>query len=357
MATWLDEVLGKFGTNAGAVSNALAPAVIKYGIDQLFPGIADPRQQMAGYQGGIPSYGIQRERVPFTYDPARRPGSSGQRYFTDVRYVKPGQANPPVTDAAALAAMNLANPARRTYADGGVVDYRGQPIDDITQPIVQVRPGTFLQDRAAREDQALKERPFYEFWSPSERALNTTNELLGIIGAKQHLLDKSLRDKARSRAYDELQQRREQAQQARERGASRVLKAEGGPVDARAKLNELIARRDMIMNRMNNPDSTAGYTVEKLAAGGIATMAGGKYLTGATDGMADRVKANIDGRQEARLSDGEFVIPADVVSHLGNGNSDAGAKVLFAMMDKVRKARTGKTAQGTKIDPNKYVPA
>jgi hypothetical protein len=61
-------------------------------------------------------------------------------------------------------------------------------------------------------------------------------------------------------------------------------------------------------------------------------MARGRYLDGATDGMADKVPARIDGQQEARLSDGEFVIPADVVSHLGNGNSESGAKVLFAMM-------------------------
>jgi hypothetical protein len=72
--------------------------------------------------------------------------------------------------------------------------------------------------------------------------------------------------------------------------------------------------------------------------------------------MADKVPARIDGRQEARLSDGEFVIPADVVSHLGNGNSNAGAQQLYAMMDRVRKARTGREAQGRQINPSKYVP-
>jgi hypothetical protein len=73
--------------------------------------------------------------------------------------------------------------------------------------------------------------------------------------------------------------------------------------------------------------------------------------------MADKVPANIDGQQEARLSHGEFVIPADVVSHLGNGNSDAGAKTLFAMMDRVRKARTGSKKQGKKINARKMLPA
>ena len=93
-----------------------------------------------------------------------------------------------------------------------------------------------------------------------------------------------------------------------------------------------------------------------MAQGGIASMNQGYYLGGATDGMADLVPASIDGTQEARLSDGEFVIPADVVSHLGNGNSDAGAKQLHGMMDTVRKARTGREEQGIQIDPNKFMP-
>ena len=72
--------------------------------------------------------------------------------------------------------------------------------------------------------------------------------------------------------------------------------------------------------------------------------------------MADKIPATIDKTQPAALSDGEFVIPADVVSHLGNGNSDAGAKVLTEMMDKVRMARTGNKKQGKEIDPQKFLP-
>jgi hypothetical protein len=89
---------------------------------------------------------------------------------------------------------------------------------------------------------------------------------------------------------------------------------------------------------------------------GIARLAKGQYLNGSSDGMADKVPARIDGQQEARLSDGEFVIPADVVSHLGNGNSDAGAKLLKEMMSRVRKARTGNNKQGKEIDPKKFLP-
>jgi hypothetical protein len=72
--------------------------------------------------------------------------------------------------------------------------------------------------------------------------------------------------------------------------------------------------------------------------------------------MADEIPSSIDGKQAAALSHGEFVIPADVVSHLGNGNSDAGAKKLYDMMARVRKARTGNQKQGKKINPDKFMP-
>jgi hypothetical protein len=97
-----------------------------------------------------------------------------------------------------------------------------------------------------------------------------------------------------------------------------------------------------------------------MAQGGIAEMAKGgmppRYLSGKTDGMADELDTSIDGVQPAKLSHGEFVIPADVVSHLGNGNSDAGAKVLYKMMDRVRHARTGNKKQGRQINPEKFTP-
>jgi hypothetical protein len=180
--------------------------------------------QKTGYQGGIPELAAVREQVPETYDPTRRAGSGGQKYFTDTQFVKPTEtASATATareQAAGIQALNKANPARENVAS--------------TQ------------------------------------------------------------------------------------------------------------------------------STENLAKGGIAgisTAKQGTYLSGASDGMADKIPANIDGKQEARLSHGEFVVPADVVSHLGNGNSDAGADRLYAMMDRVRKARTGTKKQGKQINPNKYLMA
>jgi len=189
-------------------------------------GILGTDTPATGYQGTVPEYDVQREVVPGTYDPNRRPGSGGQRYFTQTQYVPKSATPAQPMSAEGLAALNAANPARQERRPGGP------------------RTPVPVQDE-----------------------------------------------------------------------------------------------------------------VQELAAGGIAQLKKGQYLNGASDGMADKVPATIDGVQDARLSDGEFVIPADVVSHLGNGNSDAGAKVLKDMMARVRKARTGNTKQGKEIDPKKFIPA
>lgn len=109
-----------------------------------------------------------------------------------------------------------------------------------------------------------------------------------------------------------------------------------------------------------NLSQQAGATVgpqQNMAAGGIAGLSKGRYLRGHTDGMEDKIATTIGGTQPAALSHGEFVVPADVVSHLGNGNSEAGAQRLYGMMDRIRKARTGTAKQGRQIDPNKFMPS
>ena len=114
-----------------------------------------------------------------------------------------------------------------------------------------------------------------------------------------------------------------------------------------------------------NPDTYRSYFSRGFAAGGdtggIASLGsysdGGRMLKGPGDGMSDNIPATIGGKQPARLADGEFVVPADVVSHLGNGSTDAGAKQLYSMMNKVRQARTGNSKQGKQIQPRKYLPA
>jgi hypothetical protein len=99
--------------------------------------------------------------------------------------------------------------------------------------------------------------------------------------------------------------------------------------------------------------SDAGYNL-----GGYSD--GGRLLRGPGDGVSDSIPAMIGKRQPARLADGEFVVPARIVSELGNGSTEAGARKLYAMMDRIQKAR-GKTVGKGKVAKNsrseKYLPA
>lgn len=97
---------------------------------------------------------------------------------------------------------------------------------------------------------------------------------------------------------------------------------------------------------------------QMFAEGGLASLAGGgRAVVGPGDGMSDDVGAVIGGVEPARLAQGEFVVPADVVSHLGNGSTDAGVKKLDGMMTRIRKARTGNPKQGKQINADRYLPA
>lgn len=159
--------------------------------------------------------------------------------------------------------------------------------------------------------------------------------------------------------------------------------AGGGPVEQMSNANAVGANNQFPMAQLHNAAYATPYQApvsqnvlsgpsdvnvdpytgeEKFAGGGEISHLGGysdggRLLKGPGDGMSDNIPAQIGEKQPARLADGEFVVPADVVSHLGNGSTDAGAKQLYKMMDKVRSARTGNAKQGKQINPNKFVPA
>ena len=139
-------------------------------------------------------------------------------------------------------------------------------------------------------------------------------------------------------------------------------------VNKRAYVSPPVAKRPTPMGQLQmasvKPRKQSGDDDVEAAQGGIMHSSLGGYaaggnprlLKGPGDGMSDNIPATINGRQPARLADGEFVIPADVVSHLGNGSTEAGAKQLHAMMNKIRKARTGNPKQGKQINPSKFLP-
>lgn len=122
------------------------------------------------------------------------------------------------------------------------------------------------------------------------------------------------------------------------------------------------------------PGDKRGGLIKRMALGGLGALAGGgqamynlggysdggRLLRGPGDGVSDSIPAIIGDKQPARLADGEFVVPARIVSELGNGSTEAGARKLYAMMDRVQRARgkttgKGKVANDTRAD--KYLPA
>ena len=162
--------------------------------------------------------------------------------------------------------------------------------------------------------------------------------------------------------------------------------AVGGPVEVMSAQNAISANQMYPQAQLQTPDYsnpmvqrpmpsnviTQGvdapvdsYTGEpRYASGGLSNLGGysdgGRLLRGPGDGVSDSIPAVIGERQPARLADGEFVIPARVVSELGNGSTEAGARKLYAMMDRVQKARsktTGKNKVAVDTRADKHLPA
>jgi len=268
-------------------------------------GFANSGAPQTGYQGGIPRYTAVRERVADTYDPNRRPGSSGQRYFTDTQYVDPYA---PIETAVA------------NDVAGDTVAETEAAADTTTDTTA----GTVTEEVVSQD--------------PTEEGLAALDVVRQLAGKQaEYLREQNIANPAMQANPTPLQFAAQPA---------------GGtsPIVSRAPATVI---QDMPVAQQTQ--GLAGF-VPQYAQGGIANLSGGRYLDGNTDGMADKVPANIDGQQPAALSDGEFVVPADVVSHLGNGNSNAGVMQLYAMMDNVRKARTGNHKQGKQINPAQYMP-
>ena len=143
--------------------------------------------------------------------------------------------------------------------------------------------------------------------------------------------------------------------------------------------------RPYVLNRTQNTAPRSGpgeyrYFNDELAAlppykaatggvvafnqGGLGSLGGysdgGRLLRGPGDGVSDNIPATIGGRQPARLADGEFVVPARIVSEIGNGSTEAGARKLYAMMDRVQRARrktVGKNKVAADTNAERLLPA
>jgi hypothetical protein len=149
----------------------------------------------------------------------------------------------------------------------------------------------------------------------------------------------------------------------------------GGSSEPTAKIPDMSASRSQTDYGGTRPGSAnvdyftpttytpkaAGGGLMDLAAGGMSDLGGysdgGRLLRGPGDGVSDSIPATIGGRQPARLATGEFVVPARIVSELGNGATEAGANKLYAMMDRVQQARRKTKNIATDTKAHKYLPA
>ncbi len=134
-----------------------------------------------------------------------------------------------------------------------------------------------------------------------------------------------------------------------------MMAANGGMMDS-GPVEEMSNRNEMETMMANGG--------QMFAAGGISHLGdysdGGRLLKGPGDGVSDSIPATIANKRPARLADGEFVVPARIVSELGNGSTEAGARKLYAMMDRVQKARnktTGKNRVAVNSRAEKLLPA
>ena len=294
-------------------------SLLQLGLGSLAKDSFAAKVPQVGYQGKIPDYDAIRSRVPMQSasegQQSRRPGEAGRRYFSDTLYAtSPENRVPPtVEEAQGIAdaqAMQLAqrnnpnafppalpSPPAESAPVGGIPSIP-TPVDSTPSP----QTGGSYVDLGQFGGTV---------WLSNDGSISSGPNQPPFAGGFNSF------------------------------PSNTTAPAVEPPVNTTAPAP---------------PPVGMAPPVQAMAAGGIASAHNGYYLGGKTDGMADDVPATIDGTQEARLSDGEFVIPADVVSHLGNGNSDAGSQQLYGMMNNIREARTGNPEQGKQIDPNKFMP-
>jgi len=323
-----------FGSNLSGKDIASRVAVLGGGLAGGL-GMFAPNRQKVGYQGGIPKFTAERNMV--TAPPAgSRPGAGGVNYSGDVTYTR--------------------QPGSPSTSSGGGGGGGGGGFD--LGNVAKVAGGAGLA--------ALLGNYLSKPGNASNALSSISNIFKGIGGSAPpgstagggRVAKMPEVTAGYPRGVDEFTGIDDQIRRWAEEPQEPPL-LNDTEVDAELdRLRSLIPEYEM---PMNNDIIVEDYDrIPYFGEGGGFEYAKGgsvpRYLQGETDGMADKIPARIGQSQPAALSHGEFVVPADVVSHLGNGNSDAGAKKLYSMMDKIRQARTGTKKQGKRINPDKFMP-
>jgi len=326
------------GLAAPGSSFDVKKAALAGGLTYATTGTLKPSFDYSGTFGTAPTTVPSTDVPPPTPAPSVVDAVGGDPYvygstaadYSQAAQPIPGQFIPSESGAGADIAMSeAADPNRFNYnlEAAKIADASAQP------------PATFV-DRALEGLSSLPGKAI---------------DVLTPTSAKDALLTASLA----TTAYGSIKSLQELEDQKKE--AERILAAQEGKKQEDIAWAQGVLRDYPINYRRLTAEDVRAQ--QGMAGGGLASLnafkSGGnpRFLKGGGDGMSDDIPATIGGRQKARLSDGEFVIPADVVSHLGNGSSRAGAKKLYKMMDNIRRARTGKRRQAPEVSADRYMPA
>jgi hypothetical protein len=313
------------------------------------------------YQGSIPTLSAVRQQVDYS-DPNRRPGSTGRRYFTDTQYVAPAQtaatSQSQTTQADTISQQQAARDQELARRKAQSVDtrpiYPGPDKTGLTGGPAMPNGGWRGSDIPYRPDLNKKFEEF-GFDLPLLSYLNKNRRDSDIDGGINYSYDPTTKTFMGNSRMSPVTKTLEEMQGLanNEFNTTYHYADDFKPIKPQQPVQDA-----PIGEPEQAPIPTQPQQAPRVmfAQGGLMGLAKGRYLQGSTDGMADELRTSIEGKQPAALSHGEFVVPADVVSHLGNGNSDAGAKKLYEMMARVRKARTGNPKQGKEINPDKFMP-
>jgi hypothetical protein len=273
-------------------------------------------------EGNIRDYTFSQERNPLF-------GQPGQSAFTNQRFT--AGAVTPVEDYTA------ANGGIIALAEGG---QPGAEIQRYERPVRQMAP------EVAAYNQQLMERANQQYNVNLRPAPNQVPGSVGYIPPPAPVAPAPVEDSISGLTFNPITRQYEGTFKAP--GEKDRLSIFGGGMDE-DRYADLDAR---YMRQVNDGGGGAanGGLMSSYAAGGISSLGsysdGGQLLKGPGDGVSDDIPAQIGARQPARLADGEFVVPARIVSELGNGSTDAGAKQLYAMMDRVQKNRKKTVGKG-----------
>lgn len=383
------------GQGSGAdYGNAAAVLAGLYGASQSSaPTIYNP-----GYTGGIPEVKATREML--TAPPAgRRPGSTGINYGGDVTYTPTGRKLTADNVGGSGAGAGITGADRNVAANWGVAESMGSylPMYDLIKnyseadlrskfglsdadiQYIYSRPGIAAGTRPPEIMQAWSQAEQTKDYAPLETITRTftpeqLQDYFKLSGADLDYIYSRPGTGLSTATNEDLMDAWAQAEKTGNyAGLSALLKGQtpeslksrfglsdadiqyiySRPGVSRLRKGGLAADGFVVpadvVSHFGNGSSEAGLEF-------LAQELGAKPIKGEGDGMSDSIPTTIDGRQPARVANDEAFIPPEVVKRLGGGDTDRGAKKLYAMMDRIRKARTGTTEQGKEINPEKFMP-